>query len=104
MEILHVLLVLLLFAIFGKLVGSGLAAYLSGMGKREAIAVGAAMNARGAVEIIIADIALRAGLFEQPVPVPDVIRYLFSAIVIMAIVTTLMSPLMMRAVLTRNRD
>ena len=93
---------LLLFAIFGKLVGAGLVGWLSGLEKREAVAVGAAMNARGAVEIIIADIALRAGLFSKPTPVPDVVQYLFSAVVIMAIVTTLMSPLMMRAVLGRE--
>jgi Kef-type K+ transport system membrane component KefB len=90
---------LLAFAIFGKLVGAGLAARLSGLDGREAVAVGAAMNARGAVEIIIADIALRAGLFAHPTPTPDVVRYLFSAVVIMAIVTTLMSPVMMRAAL-----
>ena len=90
---------LLAFAIFGKLVGAGLAARLSGLDGREAVAVGAAMNARGAVEIIIADIALRAGLFAHPTPTPDEVRYLFSAVVIMAIVTTLMSPVMMRAAL-----
>ena len=61
------------------------------------------MNARGAVEIIIADIALRAGLFSQPQPVPDVIQYMFSAVVIMAIVTTLISPIMMRAALDREK-
>ena len=77
---------------------------MSGLSRREAIAVGAAMNARGAVEIIIADIALRAGLFSQPDPTPDVVRYLFSAVVIMAIVTTLMSPLMMRAMLSSGKS
>ncbi|PLX87291.1 MAG: cation:proton antiporter, partial [Desulfuromonas sp.] len=40
----------------------------------------------------IADIALRAGIFSAPVPVPPSINYLFSAVVIMAIVTTLMTP------------
>jgi Kef-type K+ transport system membrane component KefB len=95
---------LLVFAIVGKLAGAGLAAWLSGLDKRQAVAVGAAMNARGAVEIIIADVALRAGLFSKPVPTPDVISYLFSAVVIMAIVTTLMSPLMMRAILAPRKD
>ena len=95
---------LLAFAIFGKLVGAGLAARLSGLNNRESFAVGSAMNARGAVEIIIADIALRAGLFAQPEPTPDVVRHLFSAVVIMAIVTTLMSPLLMRAALTRGES
>ena len=94
--------VLLGFAILGKLVGAGLAARFAGLNRHESFAVGAAMNARGAVEIIIADIALRAGLFSRPVPVPEVVDYLFSAVVIMAIVTTLVSPLMMRAAFARS--
>lgn len=102
-EIPFFVIALLLLATLGKLVGAGLAGYFSGMGRREAVAVGAAMNARGAVEIIIADIALRAGLFSQPQPVPDVIQYMFSAVVIMAIVTTLISPIMMRAALDREK-
>lgn len=93
---------LLAIGILGKLVGAGLAAYYSGLDRRESIAVGAAMNARGAVGIIIADIALRAGLFDRPSPTPDVISYMFSAVVIMAILTTLMSPLIMRSVLSKD--
>ena len=69
---------------------------------RSSLAIGGAMNARGAVEIIIADIALRAGLFDHPDPAPPSVEYLFSAIVIMAIVTTLASPLILRPLLTRH--
>lgn len=97
------LLVLLLAATAGKLLGSGIAARLAGMSGRESFAVGAAMNARGAVEIIIADLALRAGLFDKPQPTPPAIDYLFSAIVIMAIVTTLSSPVALRRLLA-NRE
>ncbi|MEE4162707.1 MAG: cation:proton antiporter, partial [Woeseiaceae bacterium] len=85
-------LVLILIATAGKFVGAGATARLVGLDTRDAIAVGAAMNARGAVEIIIADIALRAGLFDAEVPA---IQYMFSAVVIMAIVTTLMSPILL---------
>jgi len=94
---------LLLFAIAGKLLGAGGAALAAGLDRRKAFAVGSAMNARGAVEIIIADIALKAGLFSQPDPVPPVIEYMFSAVVIMAIVTTLLSPVLLRISLTRDR-
>lgn len=87
---------LLLAAFIGKLAGTGLTARLAGFDNRDSLAIGAAMNARGAVEIIIADIALRAGLFDQPEPTPPAVDYLFSAIVIMAIVTTLVSPLVLR--------
>jgi Kef-type K+ transport system membrane component KefB len=90
------LVVLLSVATAGKLVGAGFVARLRGFDRNESIAVGAAMNARGAVEIIIADIAARAGLFQYPQPVPPVLQYLFSAIVIMAVVTTVASPMLLR--------
>ena len=50
-----------------------------------ALAVGIGMSGRGAVELIIASIALEAGLFDQPDPI---VANLFSALVIMAVVTT----------------
>jgi Kef-type K+ transport system membrane component KefB len=93
------LLLLLALATFGKVFGAGTAAWLSGFGARRSLAIGSAMNARGAVEIIIADIALRAGLFSHPDPTPPAVQYLFSAIVIMAVVTTLGSPLALRRLL-----
>lgn len=96
------LLILLVAATVGKLAGAGLTARLTGFSNRDSLAVGSAMNARGAVEIIIADIALRAGLFSRPEPTPPAIDYLFSAIVIMAIVTTLSTPLALRWLLPRK--
>ncbi len=94
--------VLILIAFFGKLVGSGLPAYWRGFPPREAAAVGVGMSARGAVELIIADIALRAGLFLQPKPVPEIIEHMFSAVVIMALVTTLMTPPMLKQIMNRE--
>lgn len=91
-EIPGFVLTLILIACVGKVVGAGLGSRMVGLSVREATAVGIGMNARGAVELIIADIALRAGMFSAPVPVPPTIHYLFSAVVIMAIVTTLMTP------------
>jgi Kef-type K+ transport system membrane component KefB len=96
------LLLLLLVATGGKLLGAGVAARFSGFSANESKGGGAAMNARGAVEIIIADIALRAGLFEHPNPPPPAIEYLFSAIVIMAVLTTISSPLALRWLLPRS--
>jgi hypothetical protein len=60
------------------------------------------MNARGAVELIIAGIALRAGLFSQPDPPPPVVANLYSAVVVMAIFAALFSPIGLRAVLKRK--
>lgn len=83
---------LIAIAILGKLIGAGLPARLTGLSNRESLAIGYAMNARGAVELVIADIALRANLFALPEPPPPEVQYLFSTIVIMAIVTTVMTP------------
>ena len=85
-------LVLILIATLGKIVGAGLSARCIGLSWWDSTAIGLGMNARGAVELIIADIALRAGIFSAPQPVPPLIDYMFSAVVIMAIVTTLMTP------------
>ena len=87
---------LILFACIGKVFGAGIFARFIGMTPRESFAIGVGMNGRGAVELIIADIALRAGIFSQPVPAPPIVNYLFSAVVIMAVVTTLMTPLTLK--------
>ncbi len=88
--------VLVVLAMLTKLVGAGVPAYALGLRGREAAGVGIGMSARGAVELIIADIALRAGLFAQPSPPPPEVRHLFSAIVIVAVATTLFTPLLMQ--------
>ena len=89
-----VFLVLLVIAAFGsKLLGAGVSAYCMGLKRTESTAIGVAMSARGAVELIIADIALRAGLFDFPQPTPPVVANLFSAVVIVAIVTTITIPI-----------
>ncbi|HMB60306.1 MAG TPA: cation:proton antiporter [Xanthomonadales bacterium] len=95
--------VILLIAFCGKLLGAGGAARATGMSNRDSIAVGFGMNARGAVELIVADIALRAGLFSQPEPTPAVVRYLYSLIVIVAVVTTVVSPIVLRRFLSQNK-
>lgn len=87
---------LIAVAIFGKLFGAGVAALTLGMSGRDAMSVGLGMSGRGAVELIVADIALRAGLFSVPTPPPPVIANLFSAVVIMAVATTLFTPVALR--------
>ncbi len=92
-------LVLLLAAVIGKVLGCGLPARLSSFSTRESLAIGSGMNGRGAVEIIVAVVALEAGLFTRPVPVPPVVSAVFSGIVIMAILTTVIVPLTMKPLL-----
>jgi Kef-type K+ transport system membrane component KefB len=95
-------LLLIVVASAGKLFGAGIPAKLSGMTTKESIIIGNAMNARGAVELIIADIALRAGLFKLPSD-SEIIQNLFSAVVIMAIVTTLITPIVLKQ-MTRKKN
>ncbi|HSW56966.1 MAG TPA: cation:proton antiporter, partial [Dehalococcoidales bacterium] len=74
--------VLILIASAGKITGAALGAWISKMPRREALAVGFGMNARGAMEILIATIALQYEIIDQR---------LFVALVIMAFVTTIIA-------------
>ena len=87
---------LTLLALASKVIGSGFPAYWAGFSKRESMLVGIGMSGRGAVELIIAGVALEAGLFSQPTTPDAIVQGLFSAIVIMAIVTTIATPIALR--------
>jgi Kef-type K+ transport system membrane component KefB len=95
---------IILVAVAGKLLGAGLPAIWGGLSRREAATVGVGMSARGAVELIIAGVALQAGLFSHPEPTPEVVEHLFSAVVVMAIVTTLLTPIGLRWLLKRDGE
>jgi len=94
-------LALIVLAVIGKMAGAALPAWGGGLSGREALAAGVCMNARGAVELIIADIALQAGLFSHPTPTPLMVEHMFSAVVLMAIVTTLFTPVALARILKR---
>lgn len=83
---LNLLILILVIAFAGKILGTVLFYLPSGHGWREGLAVGAGMNGRGAVEIIIAGIGLQKGVITQEV---------FSILVFMAILTTLSVPIML---------
>ena len=73
----------ILFAsIFAKFVACWGAALATGQGNARALGIGALMNARGLTELIIVNIGLQAGIIGPA---------LFSMLVLMAIVTTLMA-------------
>jgi Kef-type K+ transport system membrane component KefB len=80
--LLLVAVVILLASTFGKGVACWAAARLNGENNRTALAVGTLMNARGLMELIIVNIGLQRGVI-QPA--------LFSMLVLMAIITTLMA-------------
>ena len=80
-------------ATVGKVVGAYAGArLLSGQDHWSALAYGSGLNARGAVEIIIATIGLSLGILSQT---------MFSMIVIMAVVTSLMAPIALRFTVSR---
>ncbi|MDH5620635.1 MAG: cation:proton antiporter [Gammaproteobacteria bacterium] len=93
---------LTLIAFVSKLVGAGLPAYWLGLSRHESMMVGFGMSGRGAVELIVAGVALEAGLFSQPQPTPPVVASLFSAIVVMALVTTIATPIILRWLASRQ--
>jgi len=89
-------------ALFSKIIGAGLPAYWVGLSKIESVMVGVGMSGRGAVELIVAGVALQAGLFLHPSPPPPIVSSLYSSIVIMALVTTILMPLILRRLVARG--
>ena len=86
-------LAVIVVATFGKVVGAYAGArLLSGQDHWSALAYGSGLNARGALEIIIATIGLSLGILNQT---------MFSIIVVMAIVTSLMAPVALRYTIAR---
>lgn len=73
---------IIVLAVVGKLGGSLVSARMNGMSWRESAAVGVLMNTRGLVELVILNIGLDLGILSPA---------LFSIMVLMALVTTLMT-------------
>jgi len=78
---------LLVIAIVGKLVAATLAARAAGMGWRPAAILGTLMNTRGLTELIVLNLALETGVISEA---------LFTALVLMALVTTFMAGPLLR--------
>ena len=72
--------IVLAAAIFGKMGGAVIAARWTGQSWRDAIALGALLNTRGLVELIVLNIAYNVGAFTPT---------LFTMMVVMALVTTM---------------
>jgi Kef-type K+ transport system membrane component KefB/mannitol/fructose-specific phosphotransferase system IIA component (Ntr-type) len=83
-------------ASLAKVIGCTIGARVGGLGWRESSAVGFGLNARGAMEIILALLALEAGLIKEQV---------FVALVVMALGTSLVSgPAMKRLLYSREEE
>jgi Kef-type K+ transport system membrane component KefB len=76
-------------AIASKLIGSGLGARLAGFGNREALQVGTGMISRGEVGLIVASVGISNAIIGEE---------LFAVTVVMVLVTTLVTPPLLRLV------
>jgi Kef-type K+ transport system membrane component KefB len=74
--------VVLAAAVFGKMGGAALAARWTGQSWKDAVALGALLNTRGLVELIVLNIAYTVGAFTPT---------LFTMLVVMALVTTMLT-------------
>jgi Kef-type K+ transport system membrane component KefB len=79
--------VLTSLAIITKLIGGALGARVGGINWRNSWLVGAGMISRGEVALVLAGVALSAGAIDTPI---------FSALIVMAVVTTLVTPPLLR--------
>jgi Kef-type K+ transport system membrane component KefB/nucleotide-binding universal stress UspA family protein len=91
-SVLLVGLVVLAIAILGKFAGAYIGARAGRLGHWEGLSLGAGMNARGAMEIIVATIGLSLGVLTQE---------MYTIILMVAIVTSLMAPPLLRWTLAR---
>ena len=85
-------LLILAVAILGKFAGAYLGARLSRLGHWEGLALGAGLNARGVIEVVVAMVGLRLGILSVPA---------YTIIVLVAIVTSLMAPPILRLTMAR---
>ncbi|WP_299024933.1 cation:proton antiporter [uncultured Thermanaerothrix sp.] len=94
-ETIWVMVGVILVAIVGKILGAGLGARLSGYSWLEALQLGIGMVSRGEVGLIVATVGLDNGWLS---------REIFPAIVTMVLVTTLITPPLLRATFARKQE
>jgi Kef-type K+ transport system membrane component KefB len=87
-------LALLGVATIGKFGGAFIGGRLSRLSSRESLALGAAMNARGVIEVVIASVGVRLGVLGTEA---------YTAIVLVAIVTSLIAPPLLRWLLQPDK-
>jgi Kef-type K+ transport system membrane component KefB len=83
---------IIVLGFLGKVIGAGLGAKISGLSLAESILVGVGMNGKAAVELVLASVALQAGIIE---------RDLYSAVVIMAAFMALSTPVLLKFLYNR---
>lgn len=80
-------LTVLALAIVGKFAGAFAGGAMSGLNRRECTALGAGMNARGVIEVVIAMVGLRMGVIGVEA---------YTVLIVVALVTSIMAPPILR--------
>ena len=86
--------ILLLIAIFTKMIGCGLGAKLCKYTNQEALQIGVGMISRGEVALIVAQKGYQCGMLDDA---------LFAPIVVVVIVTTLVTPILLKLVMKEKK-
>ena len=81
------LFVVLFASFFSKIFGGYLGGILAGFNQAKSLTLGLGLNARGIMELVIANIALAKGFIDVPV---------FSILVLMALLTTILTPFLLK--------
>jgi len=84
--------VVLIASFLSKIFGGYFGGRLAGFENPKAITIGLGLNARGIMELVIANIALQKGFIDISI---------FSILVLMALLTTIITPVMLREAFTR---
>lgn len=87
--------VLLLVAIASKVIGCGLGAKICGFRSKDALQIGVGMISRGEVALIVAQKGYQYGMMEDA---------LFGPIVLVVIVTTLITPILLKIVMNDKKE
>lgn len=90
-EVLAWAIVVVVVASLGKFVGSLVSARIAGLPSREGLSLGIGLNARGALEIVIATVGLSLGVLNQAS---------YTVVVLMALATSMAAPPLLRRVLS----
>lgn len=90
-----IVVVFLILAFSGKVIGCSLGAILGGMNKNDGLIIGFGMNSRGAMEIVLGTLAFQFGLISEKV---------FVALVIMALVTSISSAPIMSYFIKKGKE
>jgi Kef-type K+ transport system membrane component KefB len=92
-EIFWLFVVMTITAIVGKVLGAGFGAEMNGFSRLESLQIGVGMMSRGEVGLIVASVGISEALIEQSI---------FSAVVGVVIITTLLTPPLLRSLFVKS--